>query len=220
MYGPLAGWEELSRAKFFISTMEDFIAKSEADEVRDLSKGIDRLSEEAKDDFWQWHYPIHWQDIFGVRIRSSFVAQLCSHVEALLGDIANRIQTIQRCKIKATDLKGTALEQARKYFTEFGIFANPSEDLWKGMAYIFRIRNIHVHQQGYAGEKKGQEKFYEFLLGIPSIKVENNFIELNSGSCQNLLQLTETFHSALVEEYNAYRIKSEALERLTVKNGA
>lgn len=215
MYGPMLGSDELARSRFFISTLEEFIVSSEQREVDNLSKGIESMSAEAKDEYWQWHYPIHWQDIFGVRIRSSFILQLCSHTEALLGDIAHRIQVIERCNIKLTELKGATLEQARKYYSQFGKFESPSADLWERMIFVFRIRNIHTHQQGFAGDRKGQERFFDFVGALPAVRIENSFMELQAGSCSKILEITEEFHAALLAEYEAYRLRSAAIERLT-----
>ena len=218
--GPSDATEELKRSRFFIETMEQFVASSESDEVKALEREAKDLSPEAKDEFWQWHYPIHWEDIFGVRIRSAFVAQLCSHVEALLGDIAHRVQVIERSKVLLKHLKGTALEQAQLYFTAFGRFEGPNPDLWAKMTDVFRIRNIHVHEQGYARELPDDKRFASFLQSLPNVRTEHNFVELRAGSCLAILEIVQEFQTAILAEYEAYRGRAVALERLSRPHGA
>ncbi len=215
LVGPLYATDELQRARFFIETMEEFIDSSETAEVKALETNITSLSEEAKDEFWQWNYPIHWQDIFGVRIRSAFVAQLCSHIEATLGDIAHRVQVIERCPIEVSKIKGSTLEQHKLYLHTFAKFEGPPSEVWKKMAHVFRIRNVHIHQQGYGGEIANDKEFSAFLASLPNVSIENNFIELKAGSCQALLEIAEGFHGAIVKEYQAYRLRALALDRLS-----
>jgi len=213
--GPLCATDGLQRSRFFIETMEQFIDSSETDEVKALEANITSLSEEAKDEFWQWNYPIHWQDIFGVRIRSAFVAQLCSHIEATLGDIANRVRVIERCAIEVRQIKGSTLEQHKLYLNTFAKFDGPLPEIWKKMTYVFRIRNIHIHQQGHGGEIAGDKEFSAFLASLPNVSIENNFIELKAGSCTAILKIAEEFHGAIAKEFEAYRHRALAIERLS-----
>jgi len=215
--GPLDAAEELRRSRFFIKTMEQYIASSERTEVKQLEAEAQALSDEVKDEFWQWNYPIHWQDIFGVRIRSAFCAQLCSQVEAALGDIAHRIQVIERCSALGKNKKfkkGSTLDKHKRYFTQYAKFDGPEDELWLRMGFVFRIRNAHVHNQGYAGDIDRDNAFGHFLSSLPQISTQNNFIELKAGSCIALLEITERFNNALLEEYEVYRQRALTLERL------
>ena len=211
--GPLNTVEELKRSRFFIETLEQFISSSETNEVKALEVQAQALSEDAKDEFWQWHYPIHWQDIFGVRIRSAFCAQLCSQVEATLGDMAHRVHVIERSAINVKNLKGSTLEQHKLYLEAFAKFENPKPELWTEMGYVFRIRNIHIHQQGFVGDVKDDRDFSQFLANLPNVETQNSFIELKLGSCVALLNIAEHFQDALLKEYEAYRQRVRALER-------
>lgn len=213
--GALCATEELKRANFFIDTMERFIMSSETVEVQQLELQALALSEEEKNEFWQWNYPVHWQDIFGVRIRSAFCAQLCSQVEATLGDIAHRVQIIERCRVKVKDIKGSTLEQHKLYLTAFARFNGPSAEIWKETSFLFKIRNAHVHQQGYVGELIHDTAFSHFLSSISGIDTQNNFIELKAGSCTALLEITERFHKALLKEYDEYRLRAAAKDHFT-----
>lgn len=168
------------------------------------------LSPEAKDEFWQWNFPIHWQDIFGVRIRSAFCIQLCSQVEATLGDIAHRIEVIEGCpaigKINKKEFKmGSTLDKHKRYFTKYAEFKSLDEDLWEKMGFVFRIRNAHIHFQGFDLKVDDDNKFRQFLTILPSVGVEYNFIELKAGACKAFMEIVEFFHEELIKEYEIYR---------------
>ena len=215
LHGPLYANDEMKRSRFFIATVENFIAASETAEVNELEAQAAPLSMEANDEFWQWNYPIHWQDIFGVRIRSAFCAQLCSHIEATLGDIAHRVQVIERCPIKVRDIKGSTLEQHKLYMATFAKFVGPAPELWKKMSYVFRIRNAHIHQQGFDADIAKNSEFAQFLASLPDVGTDNNFIELRAGSCPALLEIAEEFHDALLKEYEAYRQLASTTEHIS-----
>ena len=83
------------------------------------------------------------------------------------------------------------------------------------MGFVFRVRNVHVHQQGYAGELADDKGFALFLATLPGVGTQNNFIELKAGSCLTLLEIAEQFNDALLREYEAYRQRSQTLERLS-----
>ena len=205
LLGPLAS-DELSRARFFIDTMEEFIASSESEEIKALEAEAGHLDKDAKDEYWQWHYPIHWQDIFGVRIRSAFLAQLCSYLEAIVGDVAHRVQVIQRNRIEPRHLKGATVDKHKLYLEAVGGFEQPTTESWKKIGFLFRMRNAHVHEQGYVGENlRSDREFGNFVSGLPGVATDNDFIELRAGSCVALLAVVQQFDEQLRDEYERYR---------------
>ncbi len=210
--GSLDTSDWLNRSRFFIDTMEKFIETSETEEVKHFEKLAGSLSDQEKDEFWQWNYPIHWQDIFGVRIRSAFCIQLCSQVESTLGDIAHRIQFIKSCPPigkKKKFKQGSMLERHKRYFNEYAQFVGPVEEIWEKMGFVFRIRNAHIHFQGFDVKMDDDDsnKFRQFLSSQSDIGVEHNFTELKEGSCGPLIKIAECFYKDIVKEYENYRIK-------------
>lgn len=190
------------QAGFFIKTMEEFIESSTAAEVAKLKEEASKLEPDDTDEFWAWNYPDHWEDIFGARIRSAFCTQLCSQVESTLGTICSLVQILERFPLSIKDLKGSAvLEQHRKYLTKVGRFANPSPQLWDEMGYIFRLRNIFIHEDGYIGAEKDRS-LVQFLSTMPNIKIQSNVVELQAGSCPALLEVAKRFSDAVFAEYD------------------
>lgn len=200
---PLTVHEEFRQSGFFIEIMEKFIESACEEEVRRLENEAGPLSAEAADEFWQWNYPVYWEDVFGSRIRSAFCTQLCSQVEATLGTISNRVQVLVRCPVSVKDLKGGGtLEQHRKYLHLFGKFKSPTAQLWDQMNYIFRLRNIFVHEEGYTKEERDRA-LVTFLSGLPNVKIRGGgFVELRAGSCPALLSIAKVFIDTLFAEYD------------------
>lgn len=205
--------EELRQAKHYIITMEEFIASSELAEVTELQKKTKSMTEDEKDEFWQWNAPIHWEEIFGVRIRSSFCVQLCSQVESTLEQIAKNVNIIAECPISVKNVQAqNTLSKYRLYNESFGKFKYPSESMWEEMGFLFNIRNIYVHEQGYIGDAQRNTRFMNFLKGLPNISIRGDFIELKANSCQSLLDISVRFHNELFDEYDKYKKEIISLE--------
>ncbi len=217
-FGPFLTTDELGKSRMFIDTMEDFIHKSEEGEVASLAEGVDHLTPDQKDEFWQWHYPIHWQEVFATRIRSGFVIQLCSFVEGQLEEICRRIELIARVPLKLRDLHGSTLSNARKYMEAFGKFTIPSEVEWQVIERIFYVRNVFVHQRGYMGQH--EKKIIELAGTVPGLKFEHSSIELDRGFCEHCVTEVTTFHDQLRKAYEVFRIQSQILEKLEAPEGA
>lgn len=210
---PLLAFEELRQARFYIDTMEAFIESSESAEVTALEAQTLSMSADEKEEFWQWNAPIHWQEVFGMRIRSSFCTQLCSQVEATLATVSQNVQIIERCPVTVKNIKAqNELGRHRLYLDAFGKFKGPSEAAWREVTFMFQMRNVNVHEQGFFGNVNDFKAFKEFLDGLPNVKTSSNFIELKSDSCPALLQISERFHAELFSEYEAYRNRIIELE--------
>jgi hypothetical protein len=209
---PLMVNEEFRQAGFFIKTMEDFIESSTAAEVKELEANARSLDPDDVDEFWAWNFPAHWEDVIGTRIRSAFCTQLCSQVEATLKKICDLVSTLERCPLTIRDVKsGAVLEQHRRYLTKVGQFKNPPSRLWDEMGYVFRLRNIFIHEEGYIGTEKDQS-LVRFLSTIPNIKIQNDFVELQAGSCPALLQVAKRFTESIFAEYEVLIHRLRAAE--------
>lgn len=205
--------EDLRQSRFFIDTMERFIADSERDEVDSLKEQTESMTDDEKDDFWQNNFPVHWNEVFGVRIRSSFCTQLCSQIEATLSSISDTVRILSRSPISFKEIKGNnVLDQHRRYLEAFGNFAGISDASWKEVGHMFLIRNVHVHEQGYFGKHAKNQDFLTFLNGLPKVKTRSDFIELEAGSCPAFLDIAQRFQDDLFAEYQELRERLVALE--------
>lgn len=219
MFGPFLSLDEISKSKMFIETMEDFIKSSEDEEVASLSRRICHLSAEQRDEYWQDNYPVHWQEIFATRIRSTFVIQLCSSVEGQIDEVCRRIEMIARVPLKLSNLNGSILEKGRRYMEAFGSFTAPSDADWKVIERIFQVRNVFVHERGFIGKYQHENKIIEFAKFVPGLKLQNSFIELELGFCEHCVVATAIFVECLRESYEAFRSQRQLLEKLEAPEG-
>jgi hypothetical protein len=209
--------EELKKSKFFLETMEDFVASSEQSEVTTLEKGLEGLNSEQKDEFWQWHYPIHWQEIFSNRIRAAFIMQMCSFVEGELNEICDRVRVISRAPIKVSDLQGSTLSKAKKFLAAFAKLDLPSKTSWDEIQRVFDVRNVMVHEGGFAGSSKNRNKVTEFATIAPGLALDNNHLEVKREFCEYCLASVSRFCDELYGAYHSFRETAFTLSKLEVR---
>jgi hypothetical protein len=125
--------ETLKGLKFYLETLEEFIDRERTQEISELKKHIEQRSPEQQEEFWAWHYPVHWDEIFASQLRSSFVPTLISLVESHIGMIADQACGIISTSIKPRDLRGGLFEQHRKYLEAMVGFTR-GVDLSKSMS--------------------------------------------------------------------------------------
>lgn len=206
--------EELKRSKFFLDTMEEFVEASEQREVAEHEQRIQRLTPAQTDEYWQWHYPIHWQEIFSNRIRASFVMQLCSFVEGELKEVADRVGVIAEAPIKLRDLNGTTLSKPKKFLEAFGRFQEPPKESWELVERIFEVRNVMVHEGGFAGGREHRKQLVDFAGQAPGLSLTNSHIEVKRAFCDYCLNVASEFCASLHQAYEAFRVTAQALEQM------
>lgn len=209
---PLVQGDEFSRSRMYIDTMEKFIVESTYLEATSLEPQTLLLSDEEKDFFWQNSYPVHWEEIFGVRTRSAFCIQLYSHIEAIVADVAQRIEIIGRCSAITLSRETSLIKNHRAYFMAQAQFEGPSEEQWQQMTFLGHIRNAYVHNQGHSKKLTGNSDFDSFIESLPHVSLHGNFIDLKAGACTALLDIAERFYLALYKEYQKYQSIMRALE--------
>src|SRR6185436_4007495 len=80
--------DAITGLKFYLETLESFIEGEREREISRLSKHVEHLSSDDQGEFWAWHYPVHWDEIFANQLRSSFIVTLMSLAESHLGMVA------------------------------------------------------------------------------------------------------------------------------------
>jgi len=130
----------LEELTLFSDSLEDFIAKEEKRAVKAL---LPHAEEDG--DFWANHYPYHWQDIIGAQLRQSFVVSLMSATEFHLDWLCRDTAQVVQAAITHEELKGTALERARRFLNAFAQFTAPPDALWEEIGDLQALRNNIVH---------------------------------------------------------------------------
>lgn len=206
--------EELEKSKFFLNTLEELVSSAEQREVSVLEERTQGLTQEQLDEYWQWHYPIHWQEIFSNRIRASFIMQLCSFVEGELNEIASRVGVIANAPLKLRDITGSTLSKPRKFIEAFGKFTQPDEKSWDLMDRIFDVRNVMVHEGGFAGGYRNEKKLLEFSTKVPGLSFNNRHVDVNREFCDYCLTVISDFVESLHKAYETFRATAQVLEKM------
>lgn len=209
--------EELKKSKFFLDTMETLVLSAEQHEVSTLEAKTQGLTPEQLDEYWQWHYPIHWQEIFSNRLRASFIMQLCSFVEGELNDIACRVGVIAEAPLKLRDLNGSTLSKPRKFIEAFGHLTQPDNNSWALMEQVFDVRNVMVHEGGFAGSYRNYKQLVIFATTVPGLSFNNGHIEVNREFCDYCILLVSSFVESLHQSYESFRATAHTLEKMKLK---
>src|SRR5260370_40147322 len=87
--------DELEKFRCFARKSESFIDQAETSEIESLRDSVKHLSKDEQDEFLQWHYPVHWDEIFRSTIRSSVVVSLSSFLETFLTRQCYRVAVVR-----------------------------------------------------------------------------------------------------------------------------
>ena len=60
--------ETLKGVRFYLDTLEKFINDEKLNEISKLKKNTDKLAPDKQGEFWAWHYPVHWDQIFASQL--------------------------------------------------------------------------------------------------------------------------------------------------------
>lgn len=170
--------DSLSRFRFYLQTLEDFIGKKEDEEVASIKAKFP----EGAEINWSYHYPVHWEDIFFTQLRSSFIVSIVSFAELNLDRVCKSVFNILTPPSKHTDrdkdLKGGIIDRGKKYLRRYGKFNNPSDELWKVIKYIYLVRNCIVHNNNDIEdmESKKQKQIGNLVDKLPGLSAAPAFV--------------------------------------------
>jgi hypothetical protein len=176
--------DDASRAieglEFYLKTLEGFIDAERREEVAVLKQEADALTKDAQADFWAWHYPVHWDEIFASQLRSSFVVTMVSLAESNLGLVAHEAGKIAGAPLKAADLRGGFLERHRRYLESLAGFARPDPETWEAIVGVRDIRNCIVHANSRIRKANAPDRLKELVRTLPGITSQYDVIELTA----------------------------------------
>lgn len=130
--------------------------------------------------------------------RNSFLVSCCSYLEERLHYFCKDLRDKHNLPLKERDLKGNALERAKKYFTKLGKIDIP--DNWEEIVIISDIRNCIVHKEGRidSGNQKKDKKIQDYIDGRSDIKYDKNKkIILDKEYCVHVLDSIRILFEAL-----------------------
>jgi len=158
----------LDELRLFLDTTEEFI---EAEEKR----AIESLKPHGKQaDFWAENYPWEWQQIIGSQLRHAYIGSLLAATEYHLRQICRNTTKITNSKIKVDDLKGSYLEQARKYLGSVVGFSTPSARTWEIVGDLYVLRNVIAHNGGAVERECSKKRLQSLAKRSPGLTVNDN----------------------------------------------
>lgn len=187
--------DQLHGLRYYLSVMEEFISKSESEELSCLKRQSDMLCAQKQGDFWAMNYPVHWET-FANNLRNSFILLLFTSLEPYITILCRDIGKATNATIELKDIKrGNLYEKSRKYLKKFGSFKLPTEKEWEVVIDIYALRNMITHNDGII-EGSNKEKRIKALMnkvtGLSDGMLSKEF-------CEYALTTIDNFVEALYE---------------------
>jgi hypothetical protein len=203
--------EELKKFRFYFRTTEAFVNQAESSEVETLSQSVKHLSKDAQDEFWMWHYPVHWGDIFRPIHRSSVVVSLATFLETFLMRQCYRVAVIMRCD--SPSFGQDNLKVARKFVSTTGGFQKPSSSEWNEIRAFFQIRNELVHSQQFGTVSKRKKAIENFCRNRNDIRLHHGEVEIEPEFLEYIINQLINFVEQLESEFKLLCERTKSLEQ-------
>jgi len=204
--------DELEKFRFFVRKSESFINQAEASEIESLGDSVKHLSKDELDEFWQWHYPVHWNEIFRSTIRSSIVVSLASLLETFLTRQCYRVAVVLEAEVPS--FRRDSLKVARKFLEATGGFQRPGSSEWKEIGLFFKIRNQIVHSPEFGAVSKRNEEIEKFCQDHNGIRLRHGVVEIDPEFLELIINQLISFVDQLESEFTLLCGRTRNLERL------
>jgi hypothetical protein len=195
--------ESLQGLEFYLRTIEEFIESERSKEVRDLQRHADWLPADKVGEYWAWHYPVQWDEIFASQLRSSFVVTLVSLIESQVGMVAQQACEIAATPLKRGDLRGGLLERHRKCLESLAGFARPEESKWSAVYEVRDVRNCIVHANSRLWDARNPARLRTLASKLPGLSAPSDVLELSEEFPAHVIATSKEFINALYDEVEA-----------------
>lgn len=192
--------ETLNGLKFYLRTLEEFIDREREQEISGLKRHAEQLSQDRQGEFWAWHYPVHWDQIFASQLRSSFVVTLMSLTESHVGMVAEQACEIFGVPLSRRELHRSTFEQRREQLEKRAGFTRPADKSWETLHKVRAIRNCIVHAGSRIYDDSNPERLRSLIPTLPGISAQHDVIELSPEFPMHSLKTIEGFLTELYEE--------------------
>lgn len=183
--------EELGRLEFYLNEIEGFIETQEKEELKSISPKKPSL---------EWYIPIHWDEIFRYRLRSSFIAIMISYMETFLNNASKLIAAAVNAPIMPAELKGPTLKRFRRFLNTFGKFARPKDDQWKNLIDIYAIRCLFVHNNGIIPSADEESRFKSIAGRFQGLTIRQGRLLIEKGFCEFSVEFCRGFCGEIQKE--------------------
>lgn len=193
--------DDLEKFRFFVREIESLVGRAEQSEVESLRESVQHLSKDTQDEFWLWHYPVHWDEIFRSNIRNSVVVSLATFLETFLEQLCYRVALVTKSGLYSTKQKGSTIERARRFLQAVGHFQKPDTSVWTEVGLFFKIRNVIVHRAGFATGSKYEKLIEIFCHNRSDIRLHNGVIEIKPEFLEFIINQLIVFVDQLESEF-------------------
>jgi hypothetical protein len=204
--------DELEKLRFFARQIELLVDRAEESEIQSLKTSVQHLSQDRQDEFWQWHYPIHWDDIFRSAIRSSLVVTLATFLETYLDELCKNVALVTKSEFDSMAGKGSTLARALRFLRAAGQFYRPDPSAWEEVGTFFKIRNVVVHNAGFAAGSKYEKAIEGFCSGRSDIRLSYGTVEIEPEFFEFVIDRLLAFIEQLESEFLALCDRTRRLE--------
>jgi hypothetical protein len=196
--------ETFKGLKLYLETLEGFIEGERAQEISELEKHAEQWEAVHQEDFWAWHYPVHWDEIFANQLRSSFVITLMSLAESHVGMVAEQAYAIVGASITPKELRKSPLfERNRKRLEELAGFTRPDDKSWESLYEVRTVRNCIVHAGSRIYDSRTPERVQALVGTLPGLSAPYEVLELAREFPVHSFKVVEGFLTDLYDEASA-----------------
>lgn len=204
--------DELDKVRFLVCRVESFINQAEQSEVESLRRSIQHLPEEAQGEFWQYHYPVHWEEIFRSTIRGSVIVSLVTFLETSARQLCYRVALVTKSELSAAELERFTLKDARKFLQAVGRFQKPIQPAWDEIGLFNKIRNVIVHNAGFTAKSKYKRAIEKFCRNRSDIRLRYEVTEIDPEFLDFMINQLVEFVDQLEKEFLLFCERTRALE--------
>ena len=202
--------DELEEFRFFLRKTEAFVDEAETSEVETLSESVKHLEKDQQDEFWMWHYPGHWRDIFRPTLRRSVAVSLATFLETLLTRHCYRVAVVTESDCPS--FRYDSLNVARNFLSATGGFQRPSLSEWNVMSLFFKIRNEIVHSQEFGTVSKRKKEIERFCQDRNDIRLQYGEVEIEKEFLEFIINQLISFVDQLESEFTLLCERTKSLQ--------
>lgn len=163
-----------------LNAPEEYLQLLEAHIRRSRARAQSVLDASTFDDIVDWQLAqqdVEWRTEFVLSrvLRNQYLVTLFAVYEAIVTEVANRLQHKRRIRVSLDDIRGRLLDRAKKYYEgvlQFDLSISNSH--WERLTVLSQLRNIIAHSNGRidmsptkaatALEISGVDELYGFII--------------------------------------------------------
>lgn len=195
--------ETLSDLWAYYESMEAFLRTSGDERDENYRTRAGAFNREVKELLVRENSELLWKDYFPSELRATILISLMSHFERCLNGICTETGILLRAPVTHKMLRGSNLERARLFLVDVCHFTRPTEDQWRHMKMLQRLRNLLVHTNGMPESNAEEKRNKELERSFPGCTATEFGIDLERDFIQHIFSYTSEFYDSIASEINS-----------------